>query len=126
MAICGNCGAVTARVRSRWIKGQQLPDECPQCAPGQFEAIKSVRDGQIAMGWEYMPQMYRKTDNGYVAKDELLADTENEILTSIRDSEDNQAYERALATKRQNRRTKALSSSEIEMAVTRWNNAAQA
>ena len=119
MAICGNCGAVTARVRSRWQEGVQLPDECPQCAPGQFEAIKSVRDGQIAMGWEYMPQMYRKTDNGYVAKDELLADTEAQAIK--RSEDDIRIEEEALARKRATRRTKAMSSTEISQAIARWN-----
>ena len=88
------------------------------------DPFKSVRDGQIAMGWEYMPQMYRKTDDGYVAKDELLADTEAQATKQS--DEDIAAENAALAKKRAMRRTKPLSSAEIEMAITRWNNAAQA
>jgi len=126
MAICGNCGAQSSRVRSRWTeKGVQLPDQCPSCAPeSMHDPFKSVRDGQIAMGWEYMPQMYRKTDNGYVAKDELLADTEAQATKQS--DEDIAAENAALAKKRAMRRTKPLSSAEIEIAITRWNNAAQA
>ena len=121
MAICGNCGAQSARVRSRWTdKGVQLPDECPSCSPETMhDPFKSVRDGKIAMGWEYMPNMYRKTDDGYVAKDELLADTEAQ---ASKRSEDDIAIERnAIERKRATRRTKPLSQAELESCLARLN-----
>lgn len=120
MAICGNCGAEGARVRSRWLEGKQLPDECPQCSPGSFERFKSVRDGQISMGWEYMPSKYRKTDNGYVPTDELIADTEAELSKAC--PEDEQAYQNAVEEKRAKRRTKPMTETEKEIAIARWSN----
>lgn len=121
MAICGNCNSETSRVRTRFApNGAQLPDECPRCAPENFEAMKSVRDGTIAMGWEYMPNMYKKTDEGYVAKDELLADTEAQASKPDEDSE--AAYQAALAKKRATRRTAPLTQSEIDQAISRFNN----
>jgi len=127
MAICGNCGSESARVRSSWTdKGVQLKDACPKCDPGSFEKIKSVRDGQITMGHEYMPQMYRKVGDEYVAKDELLADTEAQILDSMENSEANVAYRAAVEKKRQNRRTTPLSAAEIQQAINRVNEMAQA
>ena len=119
MAICGNCGHDTPRVRSKWKEGIQLPDECPHCSPDSFEAIKSVRDGQISMGWEYMPTMYKKTDAGYVPKDELLADTEAQVCKK---SDEDIAAEQAIEDKRRTRRTMPLSPSEIEILLNRINN----
>lgn len=118
MAICGNCGAEGARIRTTFL-GKEAKDECPHCAPGTFEKFKSVRDGQITMGWEYMPNMYRHTEDGYVAKDELLADTEAQI--SKPDPDDEAAYEKAVAKKRANRKT-ALTPSEIEICTNRARN----
>ena len=117
MAICNTCGAETARVRSKWQDSVQLPDECPHCAPQSFEKFKSVRDGQITLGHEYMPAMYKKTDAGYVAKDELTADTEAEIVRSITHSPEQLAYEAACEDKRRNRRTEPLTPAEFERAV---------
>lgn len=118
MAVCDNCGSVTSRIRTMFI-GARAKDECPNCAPGTFEAFKSVRDGQIAMGWEYMPTMYKHTEDGYVAKDELLADTEAQA--SKPSEEDEAAYQKAVAKKRQNRKT-SLTPSEIQMCVSRAEN----
>lgn len=123
MATCGNCGAEVSRVRSVWdARGRQLPDECPVCSPEAYAdfKVKSVRDGTIAMGYEYMPTMYKKTDAGYVAKDELIADTEAQASKPDADAE--AAYQAALAKKRANRRTKPLTQSEIEQAISRFNN----
>lgn len=122
MAICNTCGTETTRVRSAWKGDVQLPDECPSCAPQSFDKFKSVRDGQITLGHEYMPTMYKKTDAGYVAKDELTADTEAEIVRSITHSPEQIAYEAAAEKKRHNRRTKPLNQSEIEQAICRWSN----
>lgn len=119
MAVCGNCGAEGTRIRSRWNGDIRLPDECPNCAPQSFEAMKSVRDGTIAMGYEYMPTMYKKTDVGYVAKDELLADTEAEL--SKPDMEGEAAYQKAVAIKRASRRTKPMTGDEIQKVLARIN-----
>lgn len=128
MAICDNCKSESSRIRSRWSdQGVRMPDECPQCSPQSFaEKFKSVRDGQVTMGHEYMPTMYRKTDAGFVPTDELLADTEAQVLKGMENSEANQAYAQAVEEKRQSRRTKPMDALDIEQAVTRWNNAAQA
>lgn len=119
MAVCDSCGSESSRVRSKWKENVRLPDECPNCAPQSFEKFKSVRDGQITMGHEYMPTMYKKTDQGYEAKDELLADTEADILKSMVVPHDPIAEE-AIERKRATRRTKAMTGSEIEQAINRW------
>lgn len=75
-----------------------MPDECPRCAPQTFERIRSVRDGQISMGWEYMPTKYKLKDGVYVASDELRQDTEDQL--SKQPAEDVEAYELAAAQKR--------------------------
>jgi len=116
IAICNNCGAEVSRVRTRYaVNGAQMPDECPVCSPETFERFKSVRDGQISMGWEYNHTMYKKTDNGYIAKDELIADTEAQVMKPDTEAEEN--YQRSLAKKRANRRTKPMTQAEIERAL---------
>lgn len=97
----------------------EAKDECPRCAPHSFDQFKSVRDGKIAMGWEYMPTMYKHTEDGYVAKDELLADTEAQASKPDPDAE--AAYQKAVEKKRRNRRT-SLTPSEIQTCIQRVEN----
>lgn len=68
------------------------------------------------MGYEYMPTMYKKTEDGYVATDELLADTEAQA--SKPDADGEEAYAKAVAKKRQNRKT-SLTPAEIEICTNR-------
>lgn len=116
MALCGNCGAEGARVRSRWKESQRLPDECPICAPQAFaEKFKSVRDGQITMAYEYDHKRYRTIDGIPQITDEGLADLE---AAATKESEDDKiAFEKARAIKRQERRTTPMTPSEIELAA---------
>lgn len=118
MAICNSCGSEGARVRTTFI-GKECKDECPQCSPQSFDKFKSVRDGRLAMGWEYMPKMYRHVEDGYVATDELLADTQAQVEKQPEDEKI--AYEKAVAKKRQNRKT-SLSPGEIQTCIARAEN----
>lgn len=121
MALCGNCGAQESRVRTKWASnGAQLPDECPACAPQSFERFRSVRDGTIAMGWEYMPTKYKLRDGVYAATDELRQDTEDEISKVPED--EIEAYKKAVARKRVERRTQPLSLGETQSAIQWYRN----
>ena len=111
MAICGNCGAESARVRSRWHEGVQLPDECQKCSPESYERFRSVRDGQITMAWEYDHKKYRLIDGLPQITDEGLADLE---AAALKESEDDKlALERAIEKKRRERRTAPMTPHEI-------------
>jgi hypothetical protein len=123
MAICNACGAEVTRVRTIFeVNGRPCEprDECPQCHPGTFEKLEIYQ--KPAMGWEAYPTMYKKRENPlggymYVATDEMRTDTEAKI--SAGSQEDREQYERAVAEKRRNRRTKPLSGAEIETATAR-------
>lgn len=123
MAKCGSCNAESSRVRTSWAEdGTQKPDECPQCAPQSFDRFRSVRDGQIAMGWEYMPTKYKLRNGVYEASDELRQDTEDQL--SKLPEEDVAAYSKAVEEKRATRRTKALTQQEVHEAIA-WFHAVQ-
>jgi hypothetical protein len=113
MAICGNCGAQSTRLRCRWsANGVQLPDECPHCTPQSFDKFKSVRDGQIAMAWEYDHKSYQFKDGVPILTDEARQDLED--AATKRSDDEIKAYEMAVERKRQERRTKAMSESEAK------------
>ena len=116
MAVCGNCGAQGARVRSRWDKGVQLPDECPQCAPQSFEKFTAPSDKKIWMGYEAHPNEYVKAeDGGYDRKPEYRAEQEGRLQ---RETEDERLEREAVeASKRANRRTNPLDASETLAAL---------
>lgn len=114
MAICGNCGAEGQRIRSRWVKGMQIPDECPACAPQTFEKQADPSDKKIWIGPEVRPNDYEKRYDKdgliYMPKPEVTAELEAKVF---QDSDEKEQYERALAKKRIERRTQPLTGSEL-------------
>lgn len=123
MAKCGSCNSDSSRVRTSWMPdGTQKPDECPQCAPQSFDRFRSVRDGKIAMGWEYMPKRYKLRNGVYEGTDELRADTEAQL--SKQPEEDVAAYNKAVEAKRATRRTVPLTSQEQQQCIA-WFHAVQ-
>lgn len=117
MAKCGNCGAETTRVRSRWTeKGIQLPDECPQCAPGGFEKFTAPSDKKIWLGYEAHPNEYVKAaDGGYDRKPEYRAEQEERLRQPTEEEKELQA--KAIAKKRAHRRTKPMDELETAHAL---------
>ena len=119
MAICGNCGANSSRVRSKWGKrGEQLPDECTACAPQNFEKFTAPSDKKIWMGYEAHPNEYvQSADGGYDRKPEYRAEQEARLGA---ESEDDKAERLASEdNKRKNRRTNPMTKTEIEQALKR-------
>lgn len=123
MALCGNCGAAGNRIRSRWEKDVQLPDECPACAPQSFEKQTDPSDKKIWIGPEVRPNDYVKTydQDGliYMPKPEVTAELEQQAcgLKSVASQEEREATEKAKAEKRNTRRTHPMTASEIEKAM---------
>lgn len=123
MAICGNCGAVEIRVRSRWENDAQLPDECPTCAPQSFEKQTDPSDKKLWIGPEVRPNDYVKQYDSegliYMPKPEITAELEQQAcgIKSVRSQEEKEAQERALAEKRNTRRTRPMTSSEVQKAL---------
>jgi len=118
MAICSNCGAETTRLRSRWIKGTQLTDQCPQCAPEEFEGkVTMPSDKKIHMGFEAHPNEYEKRydQDGvyYVRKPEYRAEQEAHLQEIPEDEK--AAQSKAAEQKRLTRRTKPMSTQEVEL-----------
>ena len=118
MAVCGNCGAEGQRIRSRWVKNVQLPDECPACAPQSFEKQTDPSDKKIWIGPEYAPNDYEKKYDAdgvfFVPKPEVTAERERKLFE---DSEEKARYEKALAEKRANRRMQPMSLLEIQQVL---------
>lgn len=112
MAICNSCNSESPRVRSRWDpKGVQLPDECPQCAPGSFEKFSNPSDQKIWMGFEAHPNEYvQSADGGFDRKLEYRA--EQEELLSQETSDERETRLEAERVKRATRRT--LPMDEVE------------
>lgn len=116
MAICGNCGAEGPRVRSRWLGGVMLPDECPTCAPQSFEKVTMPSEQKIWMGYEAHPNEYvHSEDGGYDRKPEYRAEQEAKLGQPAAD--DVEAQERAFAQKRAERRTRPMDASETLAAL---------
>lgn len=120
MAICSNCGTEGARIRSRWTeKGVQLPDECPNCAPGSFEKFMAPSDKKIWMGYEAHPNEYEKQydSNGvvYVRKDEYRDEQEQRLRSET--EEERIERQAAEAKKRATRRTHAMDENETLAAI---------
>ena len=116
MAVCGNCGAIGPRVRSRWQEGQQLPDECPQCAPQTFEKQTNPSDKKIWMGYEAHPNEYVKAeDGGFDRKPEYRAEQENQLRQPAADDVEQQRV--ADERKRASRRTMPMDTQETLQAL---------
>lgn len=105
-------------MRSVWVKQTQLPDECPSCAPQSFEKQSDPSDKKIWIGPEYAPNDYEKRYDAdgvyYVAKPEVTAERE---AKAFRDSDEQERYQKALAEKRANRRTRPLTEHELALAL---------
>ena len=123
MAFCGSCGAQGNRIRSRWEKDTQLPDECPACAPQSFEKQTDPSDKKIWIGPEVRPNDYEKRYDEfgliYMPKPEITAELEQQACgrRSVRNQEEQEALRRAEAEKRNTRRTRPMTASEIEKAM---------
>lgn len=123
MATCGNCGAEGTRVRSRWEGANQLPDECPACAPQSFEKLSDPSDKKIWIGPEYDPNAYEKRYDVdgvyYVPKPEHTHELEQKMcgVNSVAAQEERAAIAEAEARKRATRRTKPLTQSELEQCL---------
>lgn len=116
MATCGNCGAQESRVRSRWLKGKQLPDECPQCAPESFDKFTMPSDKKIWMGYEAHPNEYvHAEDGGFDRKPEYRA--EQEAKLALGDADDLRIQAIAEEDKRATRRTEPMTASETLQAL---------
>lgn len=129
MARCSHCGTESPRVRSRWDdKGVQLPDECPSCAPGQFEKFTAPSDKKIAMGFEAHPNEYEKRydQDGviYVRKPEYRAEQEQQLQKPA--EEDRVREEQAVALKRATRRTAPMTPDELLFAINKARDVAEA
>src|SRR5882724_8470786 len=108
MAFCSNCGADRSRVRSRWTeKGEQLPDECPNCSPDSFEKFTAPSDKKIWMGYEAHPNEYEKQYDKdgpiFERKPEYRAEQEQKLCEQT--EEEIEAQRKAEANKRAHRRT---------------------
>ena len=125
MAICGNCGAHGSRIRSRWEKDVQLPDECPNCAPQSFEKQSDPSDKKLWIGPEVRPNDYEKRYDldgvYYMPKPEATAELEQQACgkNSVIAQEEREAQEKAAAQKRQTRRTRPMTPGEFQTAMER-------
>jgi hypothetical protein len=126
VAECSTCGSESPRVRSRWDeKGQQLPDECPSCAPGSFEKFSNPSDKKIWMGYEAHPNEYVKAeDGGYDRKPEYRH--ELELYLPKPASDEQEATLLAVERKRRERRTLPMDSAEYAHALAKAKQIAEA
>lgn len=116
MAMCGNCKAESTRVRSRWNENEQLPDECPNCAPDSFGKFTMPSDRKLWMGYEAHPNEYVKApDGGYDRKPEYRA--EQEAKLSEETEEERQTRLNIEAKKRATRRTEPMNEIELQAAM---------
>lgn len=115
MAVCSNCNSEVTRVRSI-LRGNVFKDECPVCTPQSFEKQADPSTKKMWMGYEYMPKKYLKKEDKdgpiYVAKDELVQDTEDQIAKGCTD--ENELYYKTVAKKRKERRTEPLVEGTVE------------
>lgn len=117
MAICGNCGAESARIRSRWDdKGRPLSDQCHACAPETFDKFTAPSDKKIWMGYEAHPNEYvQAADGGYDRKPEYRAEQEAKLVQGAND--DAEAQRIAEERKRAERRTEPMTPTELRYAL---------
>ncbi len=114
MAIC-ECGAETTRLRVLYDgRNKKIGEECPNCKPHNFhEKQTDPSDLRPWDGAQVYPKLYKLGSDGiYHAKDELIADTvENMGL--------NYSHSEAIAdeTKRKTRRTTPMTEQEIAGAM---------
>lgn len=120
MAICGNCGAATVRIRSI-MRADGWRDECPGCAPQSFEKQTDPSDKKIWIGPEYAPNDYERVNGELRMKPHAVAELEESAAgrKSVAYTEEQKAVERAKEEKRASRRTTPLDSIEQILALKR-------
>jgi hypothetical protein len=117
MAICGQCGTETTRIRTKFpADGARPRDECPSCAPSTFEKFTYPSDKKIWMGYEAHPNEYVKApDGGYDRKTEYRAEQEQKLSEETEEERTNRL--RAEAEKRATRRMRPMDGAELLAAV---------
>lgn len=113
--LCKGCGAEVTRSTTTIDRHGNQREACSNCS--STAASGKLREERPVLHAEAHPEMYDKTtgpdgETVYIAKDELRADTEAELMR-----EDDTEREAAMGHKRRNRRTKPLSQAEIESLV---------
>lgn len=117
MAICNTCNTEQKHIRTTF-RGNAVIDECPNCNPEGFrEKFKSIRDGEIVMGWEYDPSGYTWKDGLPQLTDSRLQDMHDIAAKPYEETDD---YKDAVAKKRAKRRTSPLTPEEINKVVTQF------
>lgn len=121
MAICSTCGHESQRIRTVF-RGSESKDECPSCCPQSFEKQTDPSDKKIWIGPEYAPNDYEKRYDSdgvyYMPKPEVTAERERRLFV---DSDEEEAYARALEKKRREGRKEPLTPAELEQAIKRAN-----
>src|SRR5689334_9206568 len=117
--ICSNCGVEVNRSRLIWDKDGNQREECPHCAPQNFEKVTDPSDKKIWMGFEVHPNEYEKKYDKdgliYERKPEYRAEQERQLSEST--EEERLAQERAVEKKRKERRTAPLDGVELAAAL---------
>lgn len=96
-------------------------EECPHCAPDNFEKFTVPSDRKIWAGWEAHPNEYEKKYDKdgviYERKPEYRAEQEQRLMQAT--EEERLAQERAVAKKRKERRTTPMDAVELAAAMRR-------
>jgi hypothetical protein len=124
MAICGNCQSETTRLTAvlaygdKWIPEGERKEACPNCRPELFaEPFAAPIDRKVWPEHEAKPYLYEQAGDGSLrAKDVLLADLD----AAWNIDPDKEAADKAIAHKRESRRTRPLEPWEIEQAERVW------
>lgn len=121
MAICGNCGAESTRLRT-FIYEDATRDECPACAPQSFEKITDPSDKKIWIGPETRPNDYEKRYDSdgvfYMPKPEATAELERK---AFKEADYDEKYAAAVERKRKNRCMRNLTPLEVASAIAKAN-----
>ena len=117
MSVCMNCKAEGTRVRTIFAEDGQR-DECPSCAPANFEKFTAPSDKKIWMGYEAHPNEYVKAeDGGFDRKPEYRAEQEQKLGEAT--EEEKELQRRAEEKKRKERRTTPMDEAELAAATRR-------
>jgi hypothetical protein len=105
-----DCGAEESRTRTTF-SGAVSFTVCPKCRPDDF-VDKTPPMDKLWRHEDAFPHLYKRVGDVLYAKEELTADTVDNMSGS--------PTEEAIERKRRNRRTTPLSQWEIEQADKRW------
>jgi hypothetical protein len=118
MSVCGTCKAEGTRIRTIWAEDGTQRDECPSCAPANFEKFTVPSDKKIWMGYEAHPNEYVKADDGgFDRKPEYRAEQEQKLAEAT--AEERETQRRAEEYKRATRRTDPMDAAEEAAALRR-------